>query len=237
MEQQFYAPNAVETDQFFEFDSAESKHIVKVLRHQAGDEIILNNGKGLIFKGHIIETSLKKCRVQLLECKQSTAKNYNIHIAIAPTKSMDRFEWFLEKAVELGIDRISPILCDHSERRSLKMERLNRILLSGFKQSMQAYLPEIDQPLSLDDFLTQHQCEQGYYGDCLAAIEEDFFHHITPKKSTLIFIGPEGDFSTRERNLFMQHHIKSVSLGQQRLRVETAALSALSRIHLANLKQ
>ena len=237
MEQQFYAPNAVETDQFFEFDSAESKHIVKVLRHQAGDEIILNNGEGLIFKGHITETSLKKCRVQLLECKQSATKNYNIHIAIAPTKSMDRFEWFLEKAVELGIDRISPILCDHSERRSLKMERLNRILLSGFKQSMQAYLPEIDQPISLDDFLTKHQCEQGYYGDCLAAIEEDFFHHITPKKSTLIFIGPEGDFSTRERNLFMQHHIKSVSLGQQRLRVETAALSALSRIHLANLKQ
>lgn len=237
MEQQFYAPNAVETDQFFEFDSAESKHIVKVLRHQAGDEIILNNGKGLIFKGHITETSLKKCRVQLLECKQSATKNYNIHIAIAPTKSMDRFEWFLEKAVELGIDRISPILCDHSERRSLKMERLNRILLSGFKQSMQAYLPEIDQPISLDDFLTKHQCEHGYYGDCLAAIEEDFFHHITPNKSTLIFIGPEGDFSTRERNLFMQHHIKSVSLGQQRLRVETAALSALSRIHLANLKQ
>ena len=237
MEQQFYAPNAVETDQFFEFDSAESKHIVKVLRHQAGDEIILNNGEGLIFKGHITETSLKKCRVQLLECKQSATKNYNIHIAIAPTKSMDRFEWFLEKAVELGIDRISPIFCDHSERRSLKMERLNRILLSGFKQSMQAYLPEIDQPISLDDFLTKHQCEQGYYGDCLAAIEEDFFHHITPKKSTLIFIGPEGDFSTRERNLFMQHHIKSVSLGQQRLRVETAALSALSRIHLANLKQ
>ncbi|MAJ37744.1 MAG: 16S rRNA (uracil(1498)-N(3))-methyltransferase [Flavobacteriaceae bacterium] len=237
MEQQFYAPNTVATDKTFEFDSSESKHILKVLRHQKGDEIVLNNGQGLVFKAQITEVSLKKCSVQLLECIQRDPSNYSVHIAIAPTKSIDRFEWFLEKAVELGIGCISPIICDHSERRHLKMERMNRIILSGFKQSMQAFLPQINEPVSLDDFLKKTTCDHGYYGDCLASTRNDFFHHIVPEKATLIIIGPEGDFSTRERNLFMQHNIKSVSLGQQRLRVETAGISALSRVHLANLKQ
>lgn len=237
MEQQFYAPNTVATDQTFEFDSSESKHILKVLRHQEGDEIVLNNGQGLVFKAQITEVSLKKCSVQLLECIQRAPSNYSAHIAIAPTKSIDRFEWFLEKAVELGIGCVSPIICDHSERRHLKMERLNRIILSGFKQSMQAFLPQINEPVSLDDFLKKNTCDHAYYGDCLASTRNDFFHHIVPEKATLIIIGPEGDFSTRERNLFMQHNIKSVSLGQQRLRVETAAISAISRVHLANLKQ
>tara|TARA_B100001093_G_C26860559_1_gene1029993 strand:+ start:14388 stop:15101 length:714 start_codon:yes stop_codon:yes gene_type:complete len=237
MEQQFYAPNTVATDKNFEFDSSESKHILKVLRHQTGDEIVLNNGRGLVFKAHITEVSLKKCSVQLLECIQYAPPNYSAHIAIAPTKSIDRFEWFLEKAVELGIGCVSPILCDHSERRHLKMDRLKRIILSGFKQSMQAFLPQINEPINLDDFLMQYTFDHSCFGDCLASPRNDFFHHIVPEKSIQIIIGPEGDFSTRERNLLMQHNIKSVSLGQQRLRVETAAISALSRVHLANLKQ
>ena len=211
----------------------ESKHATKVLRKKEGDLLNFTDGKGGFYKAEITVADSRKCRLKVVSTEQKEKQhNYHLHIGIAPTKNMDRYEWFLEKATEIGIDEITPIICEHSERKVLKTERCNRILLSAMKQSLKFHLPKLNEAIILKDFLKQDFEGAKYIAHCEQGEKQEL---ITEKKEqkTLILIGPEGDFSPNEINLALQNQFKAVSLGTSRLRTETAGLVA---VHTVNLK-
>ena len=213
--------------------SEESKHATKVLRKKEGDILNFTDGKGGFYKAEITVADSRKCRLQIISTEQKPKQhNYHLHIAIAPTKNMDRYEWFLEKATEIGIDEITPIICEHSERKVLKTERCNRILLSAMKQSLKFHLPKLNEAISLKDFLKQDFEGNKYIAHCE---DGDKIELRVEKKAenTLILIGPEGDFSPSEIEMALQNQFKAVSLGTSRLRTETAGLVA---VHTINLK-
>ena len=212
----------------------ESKHATKVLRKKEGDILNFTDGKGRFYKAEITVADTRKCRLQIVSSEQKEKQhNYHLHIAIAPTKNMDRFEWFLEKATEIGIDEITPIICEHSERKVLKTERCNRILLSAMKQSLKFHLPKLNEAIILKDFLKQDFEGGKYIAHCEQGEKQEL---ITEKKEqkTLILIGPEGDFSPNEIDLSLQNQFKSVSLGTSRLRTETAGIVAVHTINIKN---
>ena len=154
--QLFYAPEINSELNEFTFDKEESKHIVKVLRKLEGAILHITNGKGFLFTSEIILASEKKCVVKINEIHEDKARTFKIHMVVAPTKMNDRYEWFLEKAAEIGVDEITPIICDHSERKSIKTERFDKILISAMKQSNQLFLPILNEPIKLSDFLSSH---------------------------------------------------------------------------------
>jgi len=211
----------------------ESKHATKVLRKKEGDILNFTDGKGAFYKAEITVADTRKCRLEIVSSEQKPKQhNYYLHIAIAPTKNMDRYEWFLEKATEIGIDEITPIICSHSERKVIKNERCNRILLSAMKQSLKFHLPKLNEAISLKDFLKQDFKGNKYIAHCedgkkVALRTED------KVAKTTILIGPEGDFSTKEIDMALQNQYKAVSLGTSRLRTETAGIVA---IHTINVK-
>ncbi|MBT3621243.1 MAG: 16S rRNA (uracil(1498)-N(3))-methyltransferase [Flavobacteriales bacterium] len=211
----------------------ESKHATKVLRKKEGDILNFTDGKGAFYKAEITVADTRKCRLEIVSSEQKPKQhNYYLHIAIAPTKNMDRYEWFLEKATEIGIDEITPIICSHSERKVIKTERCNRILLSAMKQSLKFHLPKLNEAISLKDFLKQDFKGNKYIAHCedgkkVALRTED------KVAKTTILIGPEGDFSTKEIDMALQNQYKAVSLGTSRLRTETAGIVA---IHTINVK-
>jgi len=212
----------------------ESKHATKVLRKKEGDILNFTDGKGAFYKAEITVADTRKCRLEIVSSEQKPKQhNYYLHIAIAPTKNMDRYEWFLEKATEIGIDEITPIICSHSERKVIKTERCNRILLSAMKQSLKFHLPKLNEAISLKDFLKQDFKGNKYIAHCedgkkVALRTED------KVAKTTILIGPEGDFSTKEIDMALQNQYKAVSLGTSRLRTETAGLVAVHTINLKN---
>ena len=159
--------------------------------------------------------------------------NYHLHIAIAPTKNMDRYEWFLEKATEIGIDEITPIICEHSERKVITTERCNRILLSAMKQSLKYHLPKLNEAITLKDFLKQDFEGNKYIAHCEEGNKTELRTEIKEER-TLILIGPEGDFSPTEIEMALQNQFKAVSLGTSRLRTETAGLVAVHTINIKN---
>jgi 16S rRNA (uracil1498-N3)-methyltransferase len=159
--------------------------------------------------------------------------NYHLHIAIAPTKNMDRFEWFLEKATEIGIDEITPIICSRSERKVIKTERCNRILLSAMKQSLKVHLPKLNEAISLNDFLKQDYEGAKYIAHCEDG-EKKELKIVNKTEKYLILIGPEGDFSPKEIDLALHNQFKAVSLGTSRLRTETAGIVAVHTLNLKN---
>jgi len=211
----------------------ESKHATKVLRKKEGEILNFTDGKGAFYKAEITVADTRKCRLEIVSSEQKPKQhNYYLHIAIAPTKNMDRYEWFLEKATEIGIDEITPIICSHSERKVIKTERCNRILLSAMKQSLKFHLPKLNEAISLKDFLKQDFKGNKYIAHCedgkkVALRTED------KVAKTTILIGPEGDFSTKEIDMALQNQYKAVSLGTSRLRTETAGIVA---IHTINVK-
>jgi len=211
----------------------ESKHATKVLRKKEGDILNFTDGKGAFYKAEITVADTRKCRLEIVSSEQKPKQhNYYLHIAIAPTKNMNRYEWFLEKATEIGIDEITPIICSHSERKVIKTERCNRILLSAMKQSLKFHLPKLNEAISLKDFLKQDFKGNKYIAHCedgkkVALRTED------KVAKTTILIGPEGDFSTKEIDMALQNQYKAVSLGTSRLRTETAGIVA---IHTINVK-
>ena len=211
----------------------ESKHATKVLRKKEGDILNFTDGKGGFYKAEITVADSRKCRLQIVSSEQKEKQhNYYLHIAIAPTKNMDRFEWFLEKATEIGIDEITPIICEHSERKIIKKERCNRILLSAMKQSLKFYLPKLNEAITLKDFLKQDFEGNKYIAHCEEGNKTELrVENIEPR--TLILIGPEGDFSTSEIEIALQNQFKAVSLGTSRLRTETAGIVA---VHTINIK-
>lgn len=232
--QLFYNPDINIDSSEFSFDKEESKHITKVLRKKEGDILFVTNGLGKLFHSEIILASEKKCTVKIIKNETQPPTEFYTHIAVAPTKMNERFEWFLEKATEIGIHEITPIICDHSERKSIKNERFDKIIQSAMKQSNQFYLPKLNEPISFKEFINQKN--EGLL--CIAHCEENdkklLKEVVKPKTKHTILIGPEGDFSIKEIELALKNNYVPVSLGNTRLRTETAALVACHSIVFAN---
>ncbi|NHN24287.1 16S rRNA (uracil(1498)-N(3))-methyltransferase [Flavobacterium jejuense] len=232
--QLFYNPNIKKEDSFFTFDKEESKHIVKVLRKKESDIIQLSNGNGSLFTCEITIASDKKCQVKIVDSQFIEPKKYKVHLAVAPTKMNDKYEWFLEKATEIGIDEITPIICDHSERKVFKKDRAEKILQSAMKQSLQYYLPKINTPISFLDFIKENHEDSKFIAHCEEQNKKSFKNSIKINENILILIGPEGDFSLNEIALALKNNFIPVTLGNTRLRTETAAIVACHTIALIN---
>jgi 16S rRNA (uracil1498-N3)-methyltransferase len=232
--QLFYNSTLQTSDVIFQFDKEESKHIVKVLRKKGGDEIFITNGKGNLFHSEITLESEKKCEVKITKVVFFEPKNYHLHIAIAPTKMNDRYEWFLEKATEIGIDEITPIICEHSERKIYKIDRAEKIIQAAMKQSNQYYLPQINEPISYAEFLKKEITATKFIAHCEENEKNVFKNSVKPSQNILILIGPEGDFSTKEINSALKNNFIPVSLGNTRLRTETAGIVACHTVALIN---
>lgn len=209
----------------------ESRHAVKVIRHLPGDIINITDGLGSFYQATITEANQKKCSFNITEETKINPSPIYRHIAIAPTKNMDRFEWFVEKATEFGIDRITPILCHNSERRIIKVDRIRKKALSAMKQSIKAFNPVIDELLPFQDCLKIDADFKfiAHVDNSNPILLKD---QIQKSGSHLIFIGPEGDFSEKEIALAMTGGFAKVSLGESRLRTETAGIATA---HLLNL--
>ncbi|WP_405415858.1 16S rRNA (uracil(1498)-N(3))-methyltransferase [Maribacter sp. Asnod1-A12] len=232
--QLFYNPDIKDIDTTFTFDSNESKHIVKVLRKTNGDELWITNGSGYLFEGKIINHDIKKCEVELISSKKTYPKSHRLHIAVAPTKMNDRFEWFLEKATEIGIDEITPIICNRSERKVIKLERMQRVLESAMKQSLQTYLPKLNEPISISEFLDKPTSELQFIAHCEDTERHELKRRVAADKDVTILIGPEGDFSPEEIKYAIQKGYAPVAMGKTRLRTETAAIVACTIIATIN---
>lgn len=219
----------------FVFDKIESRHIVKVLRKSEGDILYITNGNGQLFTAEIILANDKKCNVTIIETIEKLKPwNYYLHIAIAPTKNNDRLEWFLEKATEIGIDEITPIICKHSERKVIKEERLEKVLISAMKQSLKFQLPKLNPATSFVDFIGQELDGDLFIAHCEETDKKSFKKELRSKQRITILIGPEGDFSTKEIELAMLKKYIPVSLGESRLRTETAGVIAVQSVSFFN---
>ena len=212
----------------------ESRHCVKVMRHREGDEVYVTDGRGALYTCHIVKADARGCQLAIDKREERQQRHY-LHMAVAPTKNTDRFEWFVEKAVEMGVSRITPIICRHSERTNLRIDRLERLAHAAAKQSLKCILPQIDEPTNITDIIKQTSVNQRYILHCKDAEKPHLFNAATQKgSSTIILIGPEGDFSDEEIALAVEHSFTAASLGPERLRTETAAMTAC---HIINLRQ
>ena len=233
--QLFYNPDIDKDTQQITFDKIESRHIVKVLRKKEGDHIYITNGKGLLFVSQINIANDKRCLATIFNIeKKRKNRDYSLHVAIAPTKNNERFEWFLEKATEIGIDEITPILTHNSERRVIKKERLEKIVQSAMKQSLKYHLPILNDIISFDEFLKTQKEENIFIAHCNEGDKELMKEVIKPKKNVTLLIGPEGDFSPDEVSKSLDSNYKAISLGETRLRTETAAIVAVQNIAFIN---
>ncbi len=230
----FYCPDIDEQQVSFTLNEAESKHISRVLRLTIGSEIILLNGKGIVFECEIISVG-KQCTVKILHYTKVEEEQPHIHIAIAPTKNNDRLEWFIEKTTEIGINEITPIICANSERKIVKHERLLKTVIAAMKQSGRAFLPKINEAIRLKDFLNQCNAEQKLIAHCYEENQQHLKELYTLGKDVVLLIGPEGDFSLEEVEIAIKkHNFIPISLGKNRLRTETAGVYACTTIKLLN---
>ena len=233
--QLFFNPDLNPEHKEFTFDKTESRHIVRVLRKSEGDTLKITNGKGFLFTASISIASDKKCLVKIISFTESKKPwNYYLHIAIAPTKLNDRMEWFLEKATEIGIDEITPIICHHSERKVVKLERFEKIVLSAMKQSLKLFIPKINEPITFKEFIKQKTSANLFIAHCEEQDKKSFKKEIIPNTDITILIGPEGDFSSNEITTALNQNFTPVTLGESRLRTETAALVACHSVAFVN---
>lgn len=223
-----------------ELPEEEAMHCVKTLRKRVGDAIQFVDGQGNWYQGKIIGTTKKAVSIGIESViAEHEKRNHYLHIAIAPTKNINRFEWFLEKATEFGIDEITPLLCFHSERKNVREDRLEKVVVAAMKQSLKAYLPKINPMTSFKDFLKSQNINesQKFIAHCQDGFSEAKFHLKNAAKqgeNTTILIGPEGDFSSKEVELALSQNFQEISLGKERLRTETAGLAACHIISLLN---
>ena len=233
----FYQGNLSETSQNIIFDKDESRHIFKVLRHKLGDTLHITNGLGMLFTAELVEVSQKQCLAVVTKAEKKAPLPYYLHLAVAPTKNNDRFEWFLEKATEIGISEITPILCEHSERKVIKVDRFEKIIESAMKQSLKMYKPKLNELTSFSDFIKLQSNFNGV--KCIAHCEDSekvlLKNLVQPKSNNIILIGPEGDFSYTEIALAQKNDFIPISLGESRLRTETAAIAACHTVFTINL--
>ena len=232
----FYCPE-IEEKVVYTLPKEESGHCVRVLRKKNGDTIDIIDGRGGLFKATIIDNSSNKCVVQPSLVKRVESQlPYRCHVAIAPTKNIDRIEWFLEKATEIGISEISFLLCEHSERKVIKFERAQKVVVSAVKQSLKMYVPKLNDLSSFSEFINKDFGDiPRYIAHCDSSFERIPLKNVVGKES-LILIGPEGDFSPEEVKLALQKGFVSISLGDSRLRTETAGLYAVSMVSILSSK-
>jgi len=214
--------------------SEESFHCVKVLRMRTGDPINLTDGNGNLYEGRLLSADTRNCVVMIEKVQAESGKRpFRLHMAVAPTKNMARFEWFLEKATEIGVDEITPLICEHSERVQIRVDRLQKIIISAAKQSLKTYLPVLHEPVKFTDFVNRNNSGARF----VAYVEEHQPIHLKEayqKGDCTVLIGPEGDFSRKEMELALKSGIIPVSLGPSRLRTETAAMVACHIINIVN---
>lgn len=231
----FYAPSL--TLPTFTLPEDESKHAVRVLRLSAGDAVVLVNGQGSVFQAEVTDANPKRCQLRITHETQVPRRAYQVHLAVAPTKNLDRMEWLVEKATEIGVDRISFLRCARSERRELKLDRLEKIAVSALKQSGQAWLPQLDDLTDFARVLPTLDPATTFIAH-LADDERTELAQVAGTTPTCcILIGPEGDFTPDEIAEARQLGIRPVALGLTRLRTETAALAAVHTVHIAKLLQ
>jgi 16S rRNA (uracil1498-N3)-methyltransferase len=231
--QLFYVPN-ISGDEIL-LNETESKHAIRVLRLQNGNRVQVIDGTGGFYEAEITDANQKKCRLSVLKSQlEFGKKDFHLHIAIAPTKNIDRFEWFLEKATEIGIGEITPLLTSHSERKTINIERLEKILVSAMKQSLKAYLPKLNEITPIKHLIVNNKSKSKYIAYCDDIQKIHLKDAVIRGQDTLILIGPEGDFSPEEVNLAIENGFKVVSLGAARLRTETAGIVACNIVNLAN---
>ena len=230
----FYTPDISSSN--YTLNEEESKHCIRVLRLKVGDLVNLVDGVGGFYSAKITTTSNKRVGLEVFERRSEYGRrDFKLHIAIAPTKNTDRLEWFLEKATEMGIDEITPIICQRSERRIVKLERLEKVITSAIKQSIKAYHPKLNKSVNFDEFVDLELCKKKFIAHCLPVDEKQYLsENIRKNEDCLILIGPEGDFTEDEIELALQKDFKAVTFGNTRLRTETAALAACFEINYLN---
>lgn len=233
--QLFYHPEISAHDAQIVFPKEESRHIVKVLRKKEGDLLNVTNGKGYLFKTEILSISPQQCLAKVLEVEAEAPPPYYLHLAVAPTKMNDRYEWFLEKATEIGVREITPVICDHSERKVVKLERYERVVQSAMKQSLHLSIPKLNESSVLKFFLSSEFPGKRYIAHCEEAKDKTTLKsQLKAGERSTILIGPEGDFSSIEIETALKHGWIPVSLGTSRLRTETAAIVACQTVALIN---
>ncbi len=230
--QLFYAPD-IETSNTL--PEGESQHCVKVLRLNVGEIINITDGKGKLFKAEITNPHSKHCEINILESKEFPSTwGCHIEIAIAPTKNIDRIEWFTEKCVEMGIDTITPINCRYSERKEIKADRIEKVIVSAMKQSLKFTKPSLSPMVKFKDFVKQPFDGDKFIAHCHEEKKVLLRDAYKKGNNCLILIGPEGDFSEEEVSLAIENGFKPISLGESRLRTETAGMVACSTIQIIN---
>lgn len=212
----------------------EAKHCLNVLRLKKGDIIHLTNGKAYILECRIEATTKKSCSLLVIDIVKHKQNNFHLHLVVAPTKNISRFEWFLEKATEIGINEITPVICDNSVRDKFKTDRSERVIIAAIKQSLKAWKPIINEAIKLKDFLERDFLAQKFIAHYEDENQAKLIESAEKNRDTVIIIGPEGDFSEDELKLAKQKDYKSISLSDSRLRTETAALTATLTINLIN---
>ena len=231
----FYTPDIQPTHPQYFLSEEESKHAIRVLRLNVGDEVQLIDGRGGLYAAEIKDAHPKRTILQINSVKlEFNKRNHYLHIAIAPTKNIERLEWFLEKATEIGIDEISLIICQRSERKEAKTDRLNKIITAAIKQSIKAYHPILNEPESLAKLMTREFDGQKFIAHCEVGDKLNLKQAIIPGGKYLILIGPEGDFTPKEIEDALSNGFKAITLGESRLRTETAALEACFEANFLN---
>lgn len=233
--QLFFLPQltikCVETD----LNEKESYHVCKVLRKKTGDKISITNGRNILFNCLIVDISKKKCRVKIINYQKQEPPSYYLHVGISILKSRERFEWFVEKSSEIGISEITPLVCERTERKSLNVERVEKILVSAMKQSLSLNLPKLNPVTKFEDLVVKKKEEKLFIAHCENTQKKTLMSLVKPGFKNLVLIGPEGDFSKNEIKLANDHNFKNITLGNSRLRSETAGLYVCNSYSIANM--
>ena len=232
--QLFYHSDIDAGTETFSFGKEESRHIARVLRKTAGDRLMVTNGKGDLLEAEITTATDNKCTMRTVRAAHQQRRQYRLHLAVAPTKMNDRYEWFLKTATEFGFDEVTPIICEHSERKAVNTARLEKIILSAMKQSAQAWLPECHEPESFKSFVKKQREGKKLIAHCEETDKRSLKSAIEKGETVTILIGPEGDFSSNEIIMALENGYIPVSLGHTRLRTETAAMAACHSVVFLN---
>jgi len=233
--QLFYTPDIDPSHPHYLLNEEESKHCVRVLRLENGAEVQLIDGRGGLYVARIQDAHPKRTVLQIVSVtNQFNKRNHYLHIAIAPTKNIERVEWFLEKATEIGIDEITPIICQRSERKEVKTERLNKIITAAIKQSLKAYHPLLNEASTYQQLMDKPFAGQKYIAHCEKGDKIAIQSDLKRNGEYLVLIGPEGDFTTTEIDSALRKNFKAITLGESRLRTETAALEACFEVNFLN---
>ena len=233
----FYAPDILQT---LSLPEEESQHCAKVLRMKAGEHIHIIDGVGGLYEAEILEAHPKRTQVSIIsEQHEYGRRPFRLHLAVAPTKNIDRFEWFVEKATEIGFDELTPLCCRYSERKIIKPERIEKILVSAAKQSLKAYVPRLNPMITAKEFIGNSSFliphSSLFIAHCYDQPKQHLFNACQPGGDVVVMVGPEGDFSEEEVELALRNSFQAITLGESRLRTETAGVVACHLVTIANI--